>query len=90
MAQAIGNARSTDTNLKGGALRASSGAGMTFTPARGLGASKPANADAARSASEKQIRADRRAAAAERRAERAAGQRTELDERRALYTNAGA
>ena len=34
---------------------------------------------------ELQVRADRRAAAAQRRAERTAGQRTELDERRNLY-----
>ena len=39
MARAIGNTRSTDTNTKGATLRASSGGGMTFTKARGLGAS---------------------------------------------------
>ena len=39
MARAIGSTRSTDTNSKGNALRASSGGGMTFTKARGLGAS---------------------------------------------------
>ena len=37
MAKAIGTVRATDTNVKGHVLRASSGSGMTFTKARGLG-----------------------------------------------------
>ena len=37
MAKAIGTVRATDTNVKGHVLRASSGGGMTFTKARGLG-----------------------------------------------------
>jgi len=69
MAKAIGTARSTDTNLKGGALRSSSGSGMTFTPARGLGASMVANLDSVVSNAKRQYAADRRAAAMDRRAE---------------------
>ena len=37
MAKAIGTVRATDTNVKGHVLRASSGGGMTFTKAGGLG-----------------------------------------------------
>ena len=66
MAKAIGTARSTDTNLKGGALRSSSGSGMTFTPARGLGASMVANLDSVVSNAKRQYAADRRAEARER------------------------
>jgi len=37
MHRAIGSARSSDFNSKGSTLRASSGGGMTFTKAGGLG-----------------------------------------------------
>ena len=66
MAKAIGTARSTDTNLKGGALRSSSGSGMTFTPARGLGASMVQDLDLVVSRARRQYASDRRAAARER------------------------
>ena len=66
MAKAIGTARSTDTNLKGGALRSSSGSGMTFTPAKGLGASMVDDLDAVVARAKTQYAADRRAAARER------------------------
>jgi len=69
MARAIGTARSTDTNTKGIALRASSGSGMTFTKARGLGASMVADLDTVVSNAKRQYAADRRAAAMDRRAE---------------------
>ena len=69
MAKAIGTARSTDTNLKGGALRSSSGSGMTFTPARGLGASMVANLDKVKRTAAAQYKEDRRQAALDRRAE---------------------
>jgi hypothetical protein len=38
MAKAIGTVRSTDLNHKGQGIRCSSGGGMTFTSAKGLGA----------------------------------------------------
>ena len=66
MAKAIGTARSTDTNLKGGALRSSSGSGMTFTPAKGLGASMVDDLDGVVARAKAQYAADRRAAARER------------------------
>jgi hypothetical protein len=72
MAKAIGNTRSTDTNLKGQALRASSGSGMTFTKARGLGASMVADLDAVKRKAREQYRADRIAAARDRLADRQA------------------
>lgn len=66
-AQAIGKARSTDINPRGAAVRASSGRGMTMTPARGLGASKPSGDDAKRAARQAaQAKADRIAAAKDR------------------------
>ena len=66
-AQALGKTRSTDVNPKGAAVRVSSGRGMTMTPARGLGASKPEGDDAARAARQKaQAKADRVAAARDR------------------------
>lgn len=66
-AQAMGSVRSGDQNPKGAAVRVSSGRGMTMTPARGLGASKPAGDDAARAARQKaQAKADRVAAAKDR------------------------
>ena len=70
MAKAIGNTRSTDTNLKGRALRASSGGGMTFTKARGLGAAMVADLDGTVKRAKAQYRADRIAAARDRLADR--------------------
>ena len=66
MAKAIGTARSTDTNVKGGALRSSSGSGMTFTPAKGLGASMVEDLDSVVARAKAQYAADRRAAARDR------------------------
>ena len=66
MAKAIGTARSTDTNLKGQGLRCSSGGGMTFTPARGLGAKMVDDLDSVKRRAKAQYAADRRAAARER------------------------
>ena len=66
MAKAIGSTRSTDTNLKGAALRSSSGSGMTFTPAKGLGASMVNDLDNVVARANRQYAADRRAAARER------------------------
>lgn len=66
-AKAIGQARSTDVNPKGAAVRASSGRGMTMTPAKGLGASKPKGDDEARAANQaSQAKKDRAAAARDR------------------------
>lgn len=66
-AQVMGSVRSSDQNPKGAAARVSSGRGMTMTPARGLGASKPAGDDKARAAKQAdQAKEDRRAAAKER------------------------
>ena len=70
MAKAIGTARSTDSNTKGQALRASSGSGMTFTKARGLGASMVADLDGVKRKARAQYAADRRQAALDRLAER--------------------
>ena len=70
MARAIGTARSTDTNTKGATLRASSGGGMTFTKARGLGASMVADLDGVKAKAKAQYRADRIAAARDRMAQR--------------------
>jgi len=72
MAKAIGTARSTDSNTKGQALRASSGSGMTFTKARGLGASMVADLDGVKRKARAQYAADRRQAALDRLAERLA------------------
>ena len=66
MAQAIGTARSTDSNLKGAALRSSSGSGMTFTPAKGLGASMVRDLDDVVARAKCQYADDRRAAARDR------------------------
>lgn len=66
-AQAIGKARSTDTNPRGASVRASSGRGMTMTPARGLGASKLPGDDKERAAKQaSQAKKDRRSAAKDR------------------------
>jgi len=72
MAKAIGTARSTDTNVKGQALRVSSGSGMTFTKARGLGASMVADLEGTVKRAKAQYRADRIAAARDRLADRQA------------------
>ena len=72
MARAIGSTRSTDINLKGNALRASSGGGMTFTKARGLGASMVEDLDGVVAKAKAQYRADRIAAARDRMAQRQA------------------
>ena len=66
MAKAIGTARSTDSNVKGGALRSSSGSGMTFTPAKGLGASMVEDLDGVVARAKAQYAADRLAAARDR------------------------
>jgi len=70
MTRAIGTIRSTDSNVKGQALRASSGGGMTFTKARGLGAVMIADLDSAIARAKDQHRADRIAAARDRLADR--------------------
>ena len=69
--RALGRAgRESDDNPKGAAVRASSGRGMTMTPARGLGASKPEGSDEERRKKHAdQVRSDRRAAARDRAAE---------------------
>jgi len=66
-AKAIGNTRSSDQNPKGAGVRVSSGRGMTMTPARGLGASKPEGDDKKRAARQAdQAKKDRRSAAKDR------------------------
>jgi len=69
--RALGQAgRDDDNNPRGAAVRASSGRGMTMTPARGLGASKPKGDDKKRAAKQAaQAKEDRRAAAKDRAAE---------------------
>jgi len=69
--RALGKAgRDDDNNPRGAAVRASSGRGMTMTPARGLGASKPKGDDKKRAAKQAaQAKEDRRAAAKDRAAE---------------------
>jgi hypothetical protein len=71
MAKAIGIVRSTDLNVKGQVVRCSSGGGMTFTRARGLGASMVEDLDTAIANAKAMHRADRIVAARERLAERA-------------------
>jgi len=66
MAKAIGTARPTDTNMKGRTLRSSSGRGMTFTPAKGLGASMVRDLDDVIARAKAQYATDRRDAALER------------------------
>jgi len=66
-ARALGSAGSDDDNPKGAKVRVSSGRGMTMTPARGLGASKPEGDDKKRAARQAaQAKKDRRAAARDR------------------------
>ena len=59
--KAVGKVRSTDTNNRGAVLRASSGSGMTFTKARGLGASMVKDHDGVVARAKAQYRADRMA-----------------------------
>jgi hypothetical protein len=66
MAKAIGTVRSSDLNVKGQAIRVSSGRGSTMTPARGLGAVMIKDLTAAIAAAKAQHRSDRIAAARDR------------------------
>ena len=59
--KAIGSARSTDSNLKGHQLRSSSGSGMTFTRAAGLGKTMVDDLDSVILRAKAQYKADRRA-----------------------------
>jgi len=68
--RAIGAARNTDSNLRGGALRASSGGGMTFTKASGLGKQMVPNLDRVMARAKRTYREDRRLEALDRLAER--------------------
>ncbi len=61
MNRAIGTVRATDTNVKGHVLRASSGSGMTFTKAGGLGKCMVKDLDSVIARAKAQYRADRRA-----------------------------
>ena len=61
MAKAIGTVRATDTNVKGHVLRASSGGGMTFTKAGGLGKCMVKDLDGVIARAKRQYKADRRA-----------------------------
>jgi hypothetical protein len=61
MNRAIGTVRATDTNVKGHVLRASSGGGMTFTKASGLGKSMVKDLPGVIARAKRQYRADRRA-----------------------------
>ena len=61
MAKAIGTVRATDTNVKGHVLRASSGGGMTFTKARGLGKCMVKDLDGVISRAKAQYKLDRMA-----------------------------
>ena len=70
MAKAIGSVRASDLNVKGQAIRVSSGRGSTMTPARGLGASMVKDLPAAIANATAQYRADRIAAARDRLADR--------------------
>ena len=56
--KAIGSTRSTDSNLKGHQLRASSGGGMTFTRAAGLGKSMVSDLDSVISRAKAQYKAE--------------------------------
>ena len=70
MTRAIGTVRSSDLNVKGQAIRVSSGRGSTMTPARGLGASMVKDLPAAIANAKAIHRADRIAAARDRLAQR--------------------
>ena len=56
-----GSVRSTDTNSAGAALRSSSGSGMTFTKAAGLGKEMVKDLGTAQRRYKAQVRSDRRA-----------------------------
>ena len=56
-----GSVRSTDTNTSGHALRSSSGSGMTFTKAAGLGKEMVNDLGKAQRRYKSQVRSDRRA-----------------------------
>jgi len=70
MAKAIGTVRASDLNIKGQTVRCSSGGGMTFTRARGLGAVMVEDLDSAIANAKAIHRADRIAAARDRLADR--------------------
>jgi hypothetical protein len=72
MAKAIGTVRSTDLNHKGQSIRCSSGGGMTFTSAKGLGAVMIADLETAIANAKAIHRVDRITAARERLADRVA------------------
>ena len=61
MTRAIGSARSSDFNAKGSTLTASSGGGMTFTKAAGLGKQMVSNLEEAQRRYQEMLLADRRA-----------------------------
>ena len=61
MTRAIGQTRSTDFNSKGHHLRASSGGGMTFTKAAGLGKQMVSNLEEVQRRYQEMLLADRRA-----------------------------
>ena len=61
MHRAIGQTRSTDTNLTGHHLRASSGGGMTFTKAGGLGKQMVDNLTEVQQRYKEMLLADRKA-----------------------------
>jgi hypothetical protein len=75
----IGAVRTTDSNL-GGWSAGTTGAQMTMTPQRGLGASMVANLDRVVASAKCQYAADRKAAARDRAAEREATAYYALDE----------
>ena len=79
MTKAKGNVRSTDTNLKGAAIRVSSGRGQTMTPAAGLGKKMVDNLSEVVRNANRVYEADRKAAAIARRAEVAARKQAALD-----------
>ena len=61
MTRAIGQTRSTDFNSKGHQLRASSGGGMTFTKAGGLGKQMGSNLAEVQRRYQEMLLADRKA-----------------------------
>jgi hypothetical protein len=77
--KAKGNARSNDFNPAGANAVAASGGGMTFTKAAGLGKEMVVNLDGVVKNAKRQYAEDRRAAARDRAAERAAIALAELD-----------
>jgi hypothetical protein len=61
MHRAIGSARSSDFNSKGSTLTASSGGGMTFTKAAGLGKQMVSNLEEVQRRYQEMLIADRKA-----------------------------